>query len=123
VVLAGMLGGFSNTFLPAGTDVPSPKVIEALLKTKHGLQFVYHALRNAFFGGLASFMLWGGLNNEVSFSSTAISPLQVATSLAVGGGGLWVVNNFFRQYQKGAANANLADAIEISVKQKEKDNK
>src|SRR5258708_18939046 len=117
VVLAGVIGGFFSTLLPAGTDAPSPPFVGQIVDKNRALGFLYHLLRNSVFGGMASFLLWGGYSPGVTFAKTDPAVQQIAASLIFGGGGVGIINTLFRQAQQNQTIRNLADVIELQDKQ------
>src|SRR5258708_13553882 len=97
VVLAGVIGGFFSTFLPAGTDAPSPPFVGQIVAKNRALGFLYHLLRNSGFGGMASFLLWGGYSPGVTLAKTDPAVQQFAASLIFGRRGVSIIFSLFRQ--------------------------
>ena len=112
VAVVGAAGGLLSTFLPTGTDVPVPPLLRDIIGDKRELEFTYHLVRNTLFGGLASFLLWGGYNPGATFDSTHITVQQVVASIIVGGGGTGTVNSLFRQAQQAKAIDTLSDSVD-----------
>jgi hypothetical protein len=118
VVVAGIAGGLLSTFLPAGMDVGPPPSIAKLIEHHDGRELLFHFARNCLFGGVASFLLWGGYTPGASFDKTDPAVQLIVASFIFGGGGVGTVNAFFRQAQQGRTIQNLTEAVDILHKER-----
>lgn len=110
ILISGAAGGFVGSFLPAGTDVAFPAIIDKVMPKNTWVEFASHAVRNSAFGALAGFLLWAGYTPGVAFSDSAVAPNQVAMAIIFGGAGITVVNNLFRQAERSADLSRALDA-------------
>lgn len=111
IALAGGLGGCIGTFLPAGTDVPSPSIITERLQGHRNWELAYHVVRNTVLGGLASFVLWATYETNASFLAEMASPKQVGMSLVIGAGGSWIIDRLVRKTQQAAVAEENTDRL------------
>src|SRR5579884_2776201 len=91
-------------------DIPFGKFIEPHLADHHVIAATLHVVRNVIFGGVAAPLLWLADDPQATSSTSRVTPFLLVASLLVGGGGVQLLGQWFRQKTEEATSNALGRA-------------